>query len=79
MPIYIWGNIDLWSGVEALNRLRIEDKLQRVGAVSRDKAVTLEEAKLNLQEIGWLPYLADGFVSTIRKTKDGRYYTSSTS
>lgn len=70
---------DLWSGHDSLNRLRIVNKLQRVGAVSRDKAVTPEEAKLDFQEIGWLPYLADGFVSIIRKTKDGRYYTSSTS
>ena len=69
----------MWSGLDALNRLRIENKLRRVGAVSRDRAVTPGEAKLNLQEIGWLPYLADGFVSTIRKTNDGRYYTSSTS
>lgn len=64
---------DLLSGLDAIMGLRIVEKLRKVGAVSRDKAVTPEAANLNSQEIGWLQYLA-GFLSTIKKTKDGRYY-----
>ena len=61
------------SGLAVIIGLKIVDKLRKVGAVSRDKAVIPEAANLNLQEIGWLQYLA-GFLSTIKKTKDGRYY-----
>ncbi|MCP8313814.1 MAG: hypothetical protein H3Z53_05515 [archaeon] len=73
MRIIVYGIVfDLLSGLDAIMSLRIVDKLRRVGAVSRDEAVMPEAANLNLQEIGWLQYLA-GFLSTIKKTKDGRY------
>jgi len=62
------------AGVSYSTSYRIVDKLRKAGAVSIDKAVTPEEAKLNLQEIEWLGYLAGGFLATIKKTKNGRYY-----
>jgi len=39
-----------------------------------EKAVTIEEAELDLQERQWLDYFAGGFLSTIKKTEDKRYY-----
>ena len=62
------------AGVAYSTSHRIVDKLRKAGAVSIDKAVTPEEAKLNLQEIEWLWYLAGGFLATIKKTKNRRYY-----
>jgi len=38
------------------------------------RAVTTEEAKLDLQEQQWLGYLAGGFLSKVKKTQDQRYY-----
>ncbi len=64
----------LLSGLDAVLELRIIDKLRKSGAVSRDEAVTPKQADLNHQEIGWLGYLAGGTWSTIKKTKEGRYY-----
>ena len=52
----------------------IVHKLRKVGAVSLKTAVTPMEAGLNSQERQWLRYLAGGFLSTIKKTEDGRYY-----
>lgn len=49
----------------------IVHKLRKVGAVSLKTAVT---SGLNSQEHQWLRYLAGGFLSTIKKTEDGRYY-----
>jgi len=54
--------------------LRIVDKLRKAGAISSAKAMTPEEANLNTQETGWLQCLAGGALSTIKRTKDGRYY-----
>lgn len=64
----------MWTGLDYIISSRIVEKLRKVGAVSTDKAVTPEEAKLNLQETEWLGYLAGGFLATIKKTKNGRYY-----
>ena len=61
------------EGLAAKIRYMIVSKLEKAGAVSPESAVTPEEAGLNLQEIGWLRYLAGGLL-TIRKTGDGRYY-----
>ncbi len=64
----------LWSGLDYVISIRIVEKLKKVGATSRDTAVTPEAAKLDLQETRWLGYLAGGFLATIKKTKNGRYY-----
>jgi len=55
-------------------RYRIAFKIKKAGATSKEKAVTIEEAKLDLKEQQWLDYVAGGFLSTIKKTKDKRYY-----
>jgi len=39
-----------------------------------EKAVTAEEAGLDLQEQGWLNYFAGAFLGRIKKTEDKRYY-----
>ncbi len=53
---------------------RIISKIEKAGATSREKAVTIEEADLDLEEQHWLNYFAGTFLGTIKKTKDQRYY-----
>ena len=53
---------------------RIIDKLRATDATSREKAVTAKEAHLDMQEQNWLHYVAGGFVSIVKKTRDKRYY-----
>ena len=40
----------------------------------KDKAVTIEEAELDLKEQAWLDYFAGAFLGKIKKTEDQRYY-----
>jgi hypothetical protein len=53
---------------------RLIRKFEKAGATSEEKAVTLEEAKLDLQEQYWLDYFAGTFLGKIKKTRDQRYY-----
>lgn len=53
---------------------RLVRKFRMAGATSEDKAVTFEEADLDLQEQYWLDYFAGVFLGRIKKTKDHRYY-----
>ena len=62
------------SGINFKMQYMIRAKLEEVGATSIEKAVTLEEAHFNLQELNWLAYVAGGLVSEVKKTKDRRYY-----
>jgi len=62
------------SGIQFKMCQRIISKIEKVGATSKEKAVTIEEAELDLQERQWLNYFAGGFFSEIRKTEDKRYY-----
>ena len=62
------------EGLAAGMRYMIVSKLEKAGAVSSESAVSPEEAGLTPQEISWLPYLAGGLSSPIKKTEDGRYY-----
>ena len=55
-------------------RFTIISKLKKAEANSIEKAVTPEEANLNIEEKQWLNYLAGGTLSSIKKTEDGRYY-----
>ncbi len=55
-------------------RYRILSKIEKAGATSKEKAVTVEEAELDLEEQQWLTYFAGGFLSRIKKTEDQRYY-----
>ena len=53
---------------------RIITKLRVMGATSREKAATAKEAHLDMQEQNWLHYIAGGFASRVKKTRDKRYY-----
>ena len=62
------------SGLQFKMRYRIAFKIEKAGATSKEKAVTIEEVDLDLEEQQWLDYFAGGFLSTIKKTEDKRYY-----
>ena len=64
----------VFSGIQFKMRQKIMDKLEKAGATIEDKAVTIEEAELDWKEQNWLNYFAGGFLSTIKKTEDQRYY-----
>jgi len=53
---------------------RIISKIEKAGATSIEKAVTIEEAGLDMQEKQWLNYFAGTFLDRIKKTEDKRYY-----
>ena len=63
-----------FSGIQFKMRQKIMNKLEKAGATIEYKAVTIEEAELDLKEQNWLNYFAGGFLSKIKKTEDQRYY-----
>jgi len=62
------------SGIQYVIHYRIISKFEKAGATSKEKAVTAEEAGLDLQERQWLSYFTGVFLGGLRKTKDKRYY-----
>jgi len=62
------------SGIQFKMKQRLIRKLEKAGATSEEKAVTVEEAKLDLLEQYWLDYFAGSFLGNIKKTRDRRYY-----
>ncbi len=62
------------SGIQFRMNYRIISKFRKAGATSIDKAVTVEEADLDLQEQQWLDYFTGMFLDGVRKTEDERYY-----
>jgi len=62
------------SGIQFKIHQQIIRKLEKVGAISEETAVTIADAKLDLQEQGWLDYFAGSYLGNIQKTKDHRYY-----
>jgi len=62
------------SGIQFRMGYRIAFKIEKAGATSKEKAVTIEEAKLDPQERSWLNYFAGTFMGKIKKTEDNRYY-----
>jgi hypothetical protein len=54
----------------------IRDKLRSVGATSKDKAVTIEEANFDMNELNWLGCVAGGMFASVKKTKNKRYYVT---
>lgn len=62
------------SGVQFKIHHKIILKIERAGGTSQDKAVTIKEAGLNMQEQLWLDYFTGAVVDIIRKTGDTRYY-----
>jgi hypothetical protein len=55
---------------------RIRAKLLSASATSTNKAVTIEEADFDMQEQNWLDYVAGGMFSSVKMTKNRRYYTA---
>ena len=53
---------------------RIIAKLLATDATSTIKAVTAQDAQLDMQEKNWLSYIAGGLNSEVKKPKDKRYY-----
>jgi len=62
------------SGIQFKMHQRIIHKFEKAGAISEEKAVTFDEADLDLQEQYWLGYFAGIFLGKIKKTRDHRYY-----
>jgi hypothetical protein len=62
------------SGIQFKIQSRLVRKFEKAGATCIEKAVTFEEAKLDVQEQYWLDYFAGSFLGSIKKTKDHRYY-----
>ena len=69
------GDHDLsMSGVQFKMQQRLIRKFEKAGATSEAKAVTFEEAELDIPEQYWLDYFAGTFLGKIKKTRDHRYY-----
>ena len=62
------------SGIQFKMRQQLIRRFKKVGAISKEKATTFEEADLDFQEQCWLPYFAVTFLGRIKKTEDHRYY-----
>jgi hypothetical protein len=62
------------SGFQNIMHYRLVAKIRKAGATSREKAVTIEEAELDLQEQQWLNYFAGAFLDEIKRTEDKKYY-----
>jgi hypothetical protein len=62
------------SGIQFKVRHKLIHKLKNAGAISKEKAVSCEEAQLDAQEMYWLDYFAGVFLGKIKKTKKHQYY-----
>jgi len=62
------------SGIQFKMHQRIIYKIEKAGATSWEKAVTIEQANLDMQEELWLDYFAGDFLGKIKKTIDKRFY-----
>jgi hypothetical protein len=68
--------MEVVSGTLFAMQQRIRAKLLAMGATSREKAVTAQEAHLDMQEQNWLHYIAGGLFAMVKKTEDKRYYVA---
>ena len=62
------------SGIQFKMQNRIVRKFEKAGATSFEKAVTFEEANLDMSEQYWLGYFAGTFLGKIKKTENHLYY-----
>lgn len=53
----------------------IKAKLAAAGATSESKAVTIEEADFDMQEVNWIGYVAGGLFAVVKK-KGNKYYVA---
>ena len=63
------------SGIQYKMQQRIVHKLKKAGATSIEKAVTIEEASIDITEESWVYYFAGDYLGKIRKNGNDRYYT----
>ena len=64
------------SGIAYAIEAGIKTKLRAIGATSKEKAATGKQAEFNIQEQNWIDYIAGGMFAGVKKTKDGKFYTS---
>jgi hypothetical protein len=64
------------SGIVFAVEASIKTKLEAIGAVSKEKAATSQEAHFSMKEENWLDYIAGGMFARVKKTRDGRFYTA---
>ena len=62
------------AGIQFKMEQKLIRKFMQAGATSEEKAVTFEEAKLDMEEYCWLDYFAGTFLGSIKKTRNHRYY-----
>jgi hypothetical protein len=74
MPVGDDYTMEVVSGTIYKMEQCIRAKLLAAGAISREKAVTIQEADFDMQEQNWLNYIAGGLFANIKKTIDKRYY-----
>ena len=68
--------MEVVSGILFSMEERIKTKLQAAGATSSEKAVTAQEAHLDMQEQNWIHYIAGGLLAEVKKTGTNMYYVA---
>jgi hypothetical protein len=66
--------MEVVSGVLFGMEERIRAKLIAAGAISHEKAVTAQQAHLDVQEENWIHYIAGGMFAGVKKTAANLYY-----
>jgi hypothetical protein len=69
-------DIEIVSGTLFAMEESIKAKLLAIGATSKEKAATVQEAQLDMQERNWIRYIAGGLFARVKKAADGRYYVA---
>jgi hypothetical protein len=68
--------MEVVSGILFSMEERIKTKLRAAGATSSEKAVTAQEAHLDMQEQNWIHYIAGGLFAGVKKTGANLYYVA---
>ncbi len=68
--------MEVVSGVLFSMEESIRTKLLAAGATSKEKAVTAQEAHLDVQEQNWMHYIAGGMFARVKKTAANLYYVA---
>lgn len=68
--------MEIVSGTLFSMEERIKIKLIKAGATSQEKAVTAQDAHLDMQEGNWVHYIAGGLFANVKKTATNLYYVA---
>lgn len=68
--------MEVASGILFSMEERIRTKLIAAGAISHEKAVSAEDADLDMQEQNWIHYIAGGMFAGVKKTAANLYYVA---